>query len=75
MEDKIKFLGLSAFQITTSKSKVILIDPFISKNPVLSSSMATLTLIFDTSNTKIHTDTLIFFIIKLQIYTYFYSKK
>ena len=34
MEDKIKFLGFSAFQITTSKGKEILIDPYITDNPV-----------------------------------------
>lgn len=32
MEDKIKFLGIAAFQITTSKGKEILIDPYISEN-------------------------------------------
>lgn len=34
MEDIIKFLGLSAFQISTSEGKEILIDPYISENPV-----------------------------------------
>lgn len=34
MEDRIRFLGIAAFQISTSKGKEILIDPYISKNPV-----------------------------------------
>ena len=34
MEDRIKFLGFSAFQITTSKGIEILIDPFLENNPV-----------------------------------------
>ena len=32
MDDRIKFLGFSAFQIRTSKGKEILIDPYISEN-------------------------------------------
>ena len=34
MEDRIRFLGFSAFQIRTSKGKEILIDPYIRNNPV-----------------------------------------